>query len=1295
MNFKYLFILLALSTRIALSQEGSKKFETHIVSSNNEIVNISNESIQKLIDLGFEFSPHYDYLGRNFSEHFDFNNDGFKDIVWAVPKNPSIGSPLMLLFWDQEQRKYVEQTSYFILGHGDHMMYYDTVDDFDRDGDLDIFLPIENYHGEWGRQPNYYFPEGNFVPGNMLFNDSEKLTRVYIDTTTIDHGDRKDYLPFWQAALIEYDEDDKMDLIVSSVNVRPDAQGYLATRYTVSPEQEISREFVFPWESDERYQGQSHSLQFKNYNDKIYVFMQSREDIFPIEERATKGFSYTHPEIRIYDKSKGLGLSPTEIKRFDLKRNLDLIDQSSIMYHDTYYVEDLDKDGNEEIIIGMFTVPMNDKHSSIHVFDNQGNEISDEWFQNLEFIETTRAHGNGFDMIDLNGDGYKDILFRDRFNSSDSDISFFLNTGSSFERHILNTNGPGGFNIAVDSDKDGKYEILKVRNHEPDPNKVVTQYVISYSVIDKDSDGVLDELDNCPDTYNPDQMDEDGDGIGDVCDKNAVLVEPLTVFENDRIKIHLIENPFHPITGFVAFGSPFTSDVIPIDINRDGNIDIINGTIELNEDDKRIELGHVTLPIYMEHLGDFKFSIYMNPNYKDYSLLHAIQDYEIADLNQDGYVELILGGEHVHVMNVGEEQFSITNEWLKENASYEITQMTWGDYISESKYNRYYELQNGYLIDKVKDFGNNGVYSFNEERRVSNGSQGVFDLNNDGLYDVIYNVQGFNGYSFDTYINKGNGEFDFKRNMTEFHFPNGKLIPFDANGDGYNGFLGAGMRDYKWYLLQYLNVGGSIDYSSPLIIEEIKPEIPDYPNSNQSTLRNFHVTDLNDDGVNELIVYYTNQYSDLSQYSDNPDLMMTIKPNLISVYELGQTVTNVTYKYFDSSPDLESFNTWYGVHSNLIFKDIDLDGQIDLVPYRTRHYPKSLWNESEEFIFFSFDKESQKFIVKKTPGFRDQILNSNISSTDIFIHNDSYQFDYIDLNKDGVYELIESSVNYGGKNYMMIIEGSLANLDLDNDGVSNLKDQCPNTKEGVLVDTNGCEIFTLSNDVFSVNAINSTCVDSDNGSIRLSSTDTNYNYLYSIDGSDPTPVEGEVSVNGLGVGSYNVCFTVDGVDNYERCYTVSVGEPDPLEVSSLVSFNDRSLNLNLRGSKTYQVLLNGKELTTDESRISLSLQSGKNTIEVKGEQDCQGIYFEEIFVSEEVKVYPNPTNGPLQLYISGMDSSVEVSITSINGAVVQTTNRNVPMNRVLDLDLTILNSGTYIVSIKGPTVQVHQKVIKR
>jgi hypothetical protein len=36
--------------------------------------------------------------------------------------------------------------------------------------------------------------------------------------------------------------------------------------------------------------------------------------------------------------------------------------------------------------------------------------------------------------------------------------------------------------------------------------------------LDGDSDGVLDLLDNCPTTANPDQADTDGDGIGDACE---------------------------------------------------------------------------------------------------------------------------------------------------------------------------------------------------------------------------------------------------------------------------------------------------------------------------------------------------------------------------------------------------------------------------------------------------------------------------------------------------------------------------------------------------------------------------------------------------------------------------------------------------------------------------------------------------------------------------------------------------------------------------------------------------------
>ena len=273
--------------------------------------------------------------------------------------------------------------------------------------------------------------------------------------------------------------------------------------------------------------------------------------------------------------------------------------------------------------------------------------------------------------------------------------------------------------------------------------------------------------------------------------------------------------------------------------------------------------------------------------------------------------------------------------------------------------------------------------------------------------------------------------------------------------------------------------------------------------------------------------------------------------------------------------------------------------------------------------------------------------------------------------------------------------GDNADDDDDNDLVKDVNDECPKSTLGVTVDAKGCEVFSLPATTFAVSVTSATCPDSSNGSIMISSSNMGYSYRYAINDQAPVALTDNTQIiSNLSAGIYTVCITVDGVADYQRCYTIEITEPAPLVASSRIDMSSRNMQLDLSGSEEYQVTLNGKTFLTAKDRLSLNLETGMNRVAVATALDCQGVYFEEIFVSETVKIYPNPTPGPLQLFVAGSDTKVELSITSLSGGVLRKEIIAVPANRIIETSLGNLPEGLYLLTLNGRTVKTTHKVIK-
>jgi pectin methylesterase-like acyl-CoA thioesterase len=269
--------------------------------------------------------------------------------------------------------------------------------------------------------------------------------------------------------------------------------------------------------------------------------------------------------------------------------------------------------------------------------------------------------------------------------------------------------------------------------------------------------------------------------------------------------------------------------------------------------------------------------------------------------------------------------------------------------------------------------------------------------------------------------------------------------------------------------------------------------------------------------------------------------------------------------------------------------------------------------------------------------------------------------------------------------------------DSDGDGLLDSDDQCPSTSPGVTIDVFGCELLELPTDNFNIETVAVSCNGAGDGSITIDSENTAYTFNYTVTGNGAN-LSGSFSdittIDSLVGGIYEICITIDGKDNYLQCYNVKVQGPTPLSAYAKVNNTKKTVKISLAGATSYRINHNGNITNTTASSIELQLVSGNNSIKVTTDYDCQGKYSEDIFISEDVSAFPNPTNGNLKVYINGEDSEVNYSVFDLKGRQLLSSTNQLSSNRIVDLDLSNLTNGIYYVELIGKTVKKSVKIVK-
>lgn len=239
--------------------------------------------------------------------------------------------------------------------------------------------------------------------------------------------------------------------------------------------------------------------------------------------------------------------------------------------------------------------------------------------------------------------------------------------------------------------------------------------------------------------------------------------------------------------------------------------------------------------------------------------------------------------------------------------------------------------------------------------------------------------------------------------------------------------------------------------------------------------------------------------------------------------------------------------------------------------------------------------------------------------------------------------------------------------------------------------------FILPVTNFSVATTSVTCKGQADGAITITAAQSS-NYTATLTGSSnkTTSFTSALTINGLTAGTYNLCITVAGQNNYKQCYTLVVKEPANLSVYAAVNKTLNTVNLDLNGGEQYTIKINNAVYNTSTNSIVLPLTAGSNKITIGTDKPCQGTFEQIINVSGNLMPYPNPFINTI--YINIGEKVVNTTVVKIynvtNGKLVKI-EKYINQTGTLQLDVTNLNAGLYSLVLQRDGEELFFKMLKR